>query len=100
MSLIHWLEQHLLACPYKEYLGIDCIGCGLQRAFIALLKGNFIESFFLYPPLITLIIMFVLLPLHLIFKFKHGAVCLKYLFIFNLSVIVINFIVKLIRVCP
>ncbi|NCP45741.1 MAG: hypothetical protein COW67_10100 [Flavobacteriales bacterium CG18_big_fil_WC_8_21_14_2_50_32_9] len=95
MRLIHWLEQHLLDCPYKKYLGMDCMGCGMQRAFIALLKGNLVESFLLYPPLITLILMFILLPLHLIFKFKHGAAWLKYLFIFNLSVVVINFIVKL-----
>ncbi|PKP48733.1 MAG: hypothetical protein CVT95_04060 [Bacteroidetes bacterium HGW-Bacteroidetes-12] len=96
MNFFHWLEQHLLNCPYKKILGIDCMGCGLQRSLIALLKGNLVESFLLYPPLITLIIMFVLLPLHLIFKFKHGATWLKYLFIFNLSVIVINYIVKLI----
>ncbi len=96
MSLINWLENNLLACPYKKYFDIDCMGCGMQRAFIALLKGNFVESFLIYPPLLSIIIMLLLLPLHLIFKFKHGAAWLKYLFIFNIAVVIINFIVKII----
>ncbi|HEY9083302.1 MAG TPA: DUF2752 domain-containing protein [Vicingaceae bacterium] len=97
MSLINWLENNLLACPYKKYFDIDCMGCGMQRAFIALLKGDFVESFLFYPPLFSMIIMLLLLPLHLIFKFKHGAVWLKYLFIFNIAVVIINFIVKIIH---
>ncbi len=96
MSLINWLENNLLACPYKKYFDIDCMGCGMQRAFIALLKGNFVESFLIYPPLLSIIIMLLLLPLHIIFKFKHGAAWLKYLFIFNIAVVIINFIVKII----
>lgn|SRR5690554_6130510 len=96
MSLINWLENNLLACPYKKYFDIDCMGCGMQRAFIALLKGNFVESFLIYPPLFSMIIMLLLLPLHIIFKFKHGAAWLKYLFIFNIAVVIINFIVKII----
>lgn len=97
MSLINWLENNLLACPYKKYFDIDCMGCGMQRAFIALLKGDFVESFLFYPPLFSMIIMLLLLPLHLIFKFKHGAAWLKYLFIFNIAVVIINFIVKIIH---
>ena len=96
MSLINWLENNLLACPYKKYFDIDCMGCGMQRAFIALLKGNFVESFLIYPPLFSMIIMLLLLPLHIIFKFKHGAAWLKHLFIFNIAVVIINFIVKII----
>lgn len=95
MSLINWLENNLLACPYKKYFDIECMGCGMQRAFVALLKGNFVESFLIYPPLLSMIIMLLLLPLHLIFKFKHGAAWLKYLFIFNIAVVIINFIVKI-----
>lgn len=95
MNLIEWLEQHQLPCLYKQNFGIDCFGCGMQRAFIALLKGNWVESFLQYPPLIPMILMLILLPLHLIFKFKHGAAWLKYLFIFNISVVLINFMIKL-----
>ncbi len=93
--IIDWLERHFLACPYKKYFDIDCMGCGMQRAFIALLKGDFIESFYLYPALIPILVMVLFLPIHIIFKFKNGASLLKYLFIFNISVVVISYLIKI-----
>lgn len=95
-SVVHWLENHMLPCPYKYYLGVECPGCGMQRAGIELLKGNIAESFFAYPPLIPFIVLILFLMLHLLFKFKNGAVILKYLFIFVVTIVVINFILKLI----
>ena len=73
MSIINWLENNMLACPYKKYFGLDCLGCGMQRSFLALLKGNFVESFYLYPALVPMIFMFLFLIAHLIFKFKNGG---------------------------
>ncbi len=49
MSLINWLESNMLPCPYAKYFGFDCFGCGMQRAIIALLKGDWIGSIYLYP---------------------------------------------------
>ena len=31
-------------CPFKEFLHIDCPGCGMTRATIALLKGDISKS--------------------------------------------------------
>lgn len=95
MGLISWLENNMLACPYKKYFGMDCFGCGMQRSFVALLKGNFSESFHQYPALIPMILMFLFLIVHLIFKFKNGGTWLKYMFIFVVSIVVINFIFKI-----
>lgn len=94
-NIIHWLETHQQSCFYRKYLGIECPGCGMQRSFIELLKGNFGESIILYPALIPTLILIILLTLHLIFKFKNGATALKYLFIFNASIVVLNYIYKL-----
>jgi hypothetical protein len=96
LSLIDWLERNMLPCFYKKYLGIDCPGCGMQRALIELLKGNFIDSLKIYPALLPTIFLIVFLILHLIIKFKNGAFVLKISFIFTASIIVINFILKLI----
>lgn len=93
---IHWLENHLLACPYKAIVGIDCPGCGMQRAFIELLKGNLTECFRLYPALIPILITLTFTFLHLFFRFKNGAAIIKYLFIFSSVIIVINYIIKFI----
>ena len=95
-TIIEWLESHMLPCFYNRYLGIECPGCGMQRAIIELLKGNFTESLMAYPPLIPITLMLAFLIIHLIFKFKNGAVYLKISFIFTTSIIMINYIYKLI----
>jgi hypothetical protein len=95
-SLIHWLENHIVPCIFKKYFDIECPGCGMQRSFIELLKGNLSESIKIYPPLIPMIIMVLLLILHLIFKLKNGAKVLKISFIFVALIIIINYILKLI----
>ena len=95
-AVVHWLENHMLPCPYKHYLGIDCPGCGMQRACIDLLNGEVVASFLAYPPLIPTIVMILYLIAHLIFKFRNGAVILKYLFIFVTVTVAVNYILKLI----
>ena len=94
-KLINWLESHMQVCFYQQHLGIECPGCGMQRAFIELLKGNIIESLKLYPALIPIILMFVYLFLHLIFKFKKGATVILILFISNTSIVILSYIYKL-----
>ena len=59
MLLIIWLREHLLPCPFKFLTGLDCPGCGFQRAMLALAQGNFTESFKLYPPTIPLLLFFI-----------------------------------------
>lgn len=96
-DLIYWLENHLLQCFWKKHFGLECLGCGMQRSFVELLKGNIVESFILYPALVPLIFLFSFLFLHLFFKFKHGALILKISFIFTVIIIVTNYIFKFIN---
>jgi len=96
LSFVGWLERNSLPCFYKKYLGIDCPGCGMQRAFIELLKGNFLESLKIYPALFPTFFLLAYLVLHLIFKFQKGALVLKISFIFTVSIIVIHFVIHLI----
>ena len=93
-KVIEWLESHQQACFYKKYLGIECPGCGMQRSFIELLKGEFYESFIMFPALIPTIILILSLIFHLIFKFKNGANFLKILFIINTTIVVLSYIYK------
>jgi len=96
-SIINWLEEHLQPCVYREILGFECPGCGMQRSLIELLKGNFIQSLKLYPALIPIIILFIFLILHIAFNLKKGANILKYMFIGNISIIMISYFIKLIN---
>jgi len=97
-ALIKWLESHQLPCLNKRFSGIDCPGCGMQTAIIELLKGNIIESIKVYPALIPTLLMIAFLMVHLVFKFKNGTLILKITFIATCTIIIANYIYKLITV--
>lgn len=94
MSLISFLEEHMLNCHWKKHYGVECMGCGIQRSIIHLLKGEFVEAFYMYPAIYTLIILLGYLLLHLKFNFKIGHKVLLWLFIINITIMLTNFILK------
>lgn len=93
-GVIHWLEHHLLSCPFKSITGIDCPGCGFQRSVIALFKGDFLSSIKFYPPTIPFLGLLIFLLLHLKFDFKNGALVIKTMYILITAIIIINYIYK------
>lgn len=94
-KVITWAESHMGTCRFHQETNLACPGCGLQRAVIALLKGDLVESFLLFPALLPLLAMFIFLGVHLMFRLKHGALVLKIMYISNVSIIIINYIIKL-----
>ncbi len=97
MSFTSFLEKNLLSCPWKQQLNIECMGCGMQRALIHVLKGEFTEAFYMYPAIYSLILMFSFLILHLKFDYNNGSKILVYLFSLNAIIIIISFILKTIN---
>ena len=83
-----------IPCFYKKYLGFECPWCGSQRALKLLLEGKLMDSIAMFPALIPLILMFAFLGLHLIFKFRNGSRILLSLFILNVVIIAVNYIIK------
>jgi len=73
MSIINFMERHMLRCPSKALFHIDCPGCGLQRSIISLMKGDITQSLTLYPATMPIMFLFVFAGLHIIFRFKQGA---------------------------
>ena len=92
--MLNWLENHLLTCFFKSHLGIECPGCGLQRSFIALLKGNLIESFHYHAALIPFIITLMLLSIQLKIKHESGGKWVMWGFIITSTITVIQYIAK------
>jgi len=86
-----------MTCPYKALSGFDCPGCGMQRSFIELLKGNFAESFGLYPALLPTIFTLLFTGLHLIFKFRNGAAVVKWSFITTTGIVLVSYLCKMLR---
>jgi hypothetical protein len=93
-SFTEWLEENQIPCFYRKIFGIDCPGCGMQRAIIELLKGNILDSIIFYPPLIPIIITLIFLLLHLIFKIRNGHKVLKIMFIISISIVFVNYFIK------
>ena len=52
------IEDFMLPCLNKKLLGIDCLGCGMQRAVALILHGDFVAAFYMYPAIYTLIFTF------------------------------------------
>jgi hypothetical protein len=53
----------MFPCISKTLFGIECLGCGFQRAFVLLLEGNFEAAFAMYPAIYcSLILLFFVVP--------------------------------------
>jgi len=94
MSWIDWIEQHLLPCPSKYFLGVECPGCGMQRSILELFRGHFLDSLKAYPGLIPVALTLVILALHIRYKFENGARMVQYSFMISAGVIVISYVLK------
>ncbi len=98
--MLQFFEQHLFTCSFKLFLGIDCPGCGMQRAFIALLKGNFAQSLVFNASLIPFLITIGFTICHLSFSYKNGARLIVVFFSCTVAIMMSQFIVKLIASTP
>ncbi|GHV32512.1 hypothetical protein FACS1894177_08690 [Bacteroidia bacterium] len=92
---VKWIEDHLLTCPSKHFFHVDCPGCGLQRSILALLEGDLVKSFQLYPATIPILFCFIFTALHLKFDFKQGAEIIKWSYILSVTIIFIFYSYKI-----
>lgn len=96
LLFINWLQNHLIPCPFKYLTGIDCPGCGFQRAVIALAQGQWRASFVLYPPTIPLLLFFLYGIADGFFKLDNDKGTLKkVLFIPVAGIVLISYSVKI-----
>lgn len=93
--MVKWLESHMLPCAYKQIFGIDCPGCGFQRACLALLKGNVGQSLALYPAAIPVMVTAIILLLNSRYQFDKKARIRKGLYFFTGGIILISYISKM-----
>lgn len=94
MSIADYIEKHLLPCHFKLITGFDCLGCGLQRATIALLRGHLKESLQMFPALLPLLFTVCFTLLHLKMKWAYGALITKWSFVITICIMVVGYIAK------
>ncbi|MES2747917.1 MAG: DUF2752 domain-containing protein [Bacteroidota bacterium] len=51
-------EDFMIPCMNKQLFGVDCLGCGTQRALLLVLKGDFVAAFHMFPAIYTTLIFF------------------------------------------
>jgi uncharacterized protein YqgC (DUF456 family) len=67
------LEHYMLPCPFKTLFGIECLGCGFQRALFLLFQGEFLAAFKMYPALYSTLLFLGFILLYYFDKSKNYA---------------------------
>ena len=88
------LDEFMLPCITKKFIGIDCPGCGLQRSFSLLIHGEFIAAFKMYPPVYSLIILLVFLFIRNFIQIKYANKIIVTLTLITVVFILTNYILK------
>jgi hypothetical protein len=89
------MEDYMLPCMNKTIFGVDCMGCGTQRASHLLLQGEFVEAFKMFPAIYTLILFAIVLFLHFIDKKRNYLKLISLLAIVNGVLMIINYFYKI-----
>ncbi|NJW54118.1 DUF2752 domain-containing protein [Salinimicrobium oceani] len=89
------MEEFMLPCLNKQFLGFDCLGCGAQRAFALVFQGEFVAAFKMFPAIYTILLLLLFLFTNLFFKFKGDWYVKIALFIVNAVIIIGAYFYKL-----
>lgn len=86
----------MLPCFTKQFFGVDCPGCGLQRSLLFLINGEFVEAFKMYPAIYPMILLFSFLILSKTLKLKYSNIITNVLMVTTVAGILINYVLKFI----
>lgn len=89
------MEEYMLPCLNKQLFGIDCLGCGIQRATVLLFKGEYVAAFHMYPAIYTLFLMAGFLAATLVIRIPYAKQIKYGLIALNLAIIVVSYFFKM-----
>ncbi|WP_308645064.1 DUF2752 domain-containing protein [Patiriisocius marinistellae] len=85
----------MLPCLNKKLFGLECFGCGFQRATALLFRGEFIDAFKMYPAIYTLLLFGLFVFASMIWNIKY-AYKIKIAFaILNGVIILVSYFYKM-----
>jgi len=94
---LNTIEEYMFPCLNKSILGVECTGCGGQRAALLLVQGEFKEAFYMYPAIYGIAGLLIFLFINLLFKFKYDFHVKIVLIIFTALMMAGNYIFKIIH---
>ena len=84
----------MIPCLFKALFGIECLGCGFQRAVVLLFKGDFTDAFYRYPAIYMVLIFIALFVLDKVFKPKKYTKALSLVGVVTMVFILGGYIYK------
>ncbi|WP_459212976.1 DUF2752 domain-containing protein [Aquimarina rhabdastrellae] len=84
----------MIPCLNKKFFGIDCLGCGAQRALFLLLKGEFSKAFYMYPAIYPILITLVYLGFSSFFNINFDKYIKITLITLSIFTAIISYIIK------
>lgn len=85
----------MLPCVNKKLFGVECLGCGIQRASLLVIQGDFSMAFKTYPAIFTLILLALFLIFNLFKRFKHDHNIKMGLIYLNVIIVVVSYFIKI-----
>lgn len=87
----------MIPCMNKQIFGFDCPGCGMQRAFVLVVKGEFSDAFFMFPAIYTMGAFFGFIALNFLDKKRKYHKIIVALGIINGLIMIISYIYKILN---
>jgi hypothetical protein len=80
---------------FKQTFGIDCIGCGTQRALYFLIHGDFVEAFKMFPAIYTTLLLGISILLFVFDRKRNYQKIVISLAIINALIMIIAYVYKM-----
>ena len=93
--MYYQMEKYMIPCLFKKTTGIDCVGCGFQRAVYMVFTGDFKDAFYMFPAVYTTLLFFGMLALHFIDKSRNYHKFIVVLAIVNAFIMIVSYIYKM-----
>ncbi|MCL6265317.1 DUF2752 domain-containing protein [Flagellimonas sp. 2012CJ39-3] len=85
----------MLPCLNKKIFGLDCPGCGMQRAAYLLFHGDFVAAFKMYPAIYPILLLLIFLISNLFLKLKFAHQIKLFLMLVTAGTIIISYVLKM-----
>lgn len=87
-------EDWMVPCVNKKLFGVECFGCGTQRAFLMVLDGKFTEAFQLFPAIYPMLFLLGLAVVSIIDKKRNYSTIIISLGIITALTMVVSYFIR------